>query len=147
MVHVWRVWHLRSLAFLCMQGVTRGHVEMKCKEKNCTFHFYSHVTSAFVYILYIAVFSRVYSYVTRMLLVCTRMSLVCFSCVVLVTISAPDLLRPTKSVWSGQYRLACFTGAVTSREETLPLEIFFVARFRCSGSERKRKSVNFCGSN
>ena len=64
---------------------------------------YSYVTDVLVYNLHITIFSRVYSYVlvyysyvlvcTRLLLVCarvysyfTRMLLVCYSCVVLVTI-------------------------------------------------------------
>ena len=59
---------------------------------------HSHVVSVFVYNLHINIFSRVYSYVTRVLAVCYSCVLVCcsyacysyvlvcYSCVVLVTI-------------------------------------------------------------
>ena len=102
---------LARVALACMQGMTRAHVKMKCKEKMVHFMFiapmHSYVTNVLVYNLHITIFSRVYSYVTRVysyvtrmysyvtrvLLVCyscvTRMYscvLVCYSCVVLVTI-------------------------------------------------------------
>ena len=57
-------------AHVCMQSMTRAHIEMKCKEENGTFHGYcSYVfvcNQCFVYNLHIAMFSRVYPYVTRM---------------------------------------------------------------------------------
>ena len=83
---VWRMCVVHACVTLaCMQGMTRAHVKMKCKEKNGTFHFFiapmhSYVTNVLVYDLHMTIFSRVYSYVlvcTRMLLVCTRMLLVC----------------------------------------------------------------------
>ena len=43
---------------------------------------HSYVTDVLVYNLHMTIFSRVYSYVTRMLLVCTRVLLVCYSYVV-----------------------------------------------------------------
>ena len=68
---VWRMWVLRMrvalvFACLCMQSLSRAHVEMKCKEKISTFHIApmnSHVTNVFVYKLHITIFSRVYSHV------------------------------------------------------------------------------------
>ena len=74
-----------ALAYVCMQGMTRAHVAMKCKEKMVPFIFiapmHSYVTNVFVYNLPITIFSRVYSYVTRMYSYVTPMLLVCYSCV------------------------------------------------------------------
>ena len=57
-------------ARVCMRGMTRARVEMKCKEKMEHFMFiapmHSYVTNVLVYNLHITIFSRVYSYVTRM---------------------------------------------------------------------------------
>ena len=42
--HVWRMCMVRgkrvALARLCVKGMSRAHVETKCKEKNISFHFY-----------------------------------------------------------------------------------------------------------
>ena len=68
--HVWHMCVALARAHVCMQSMTRAHIEMKCTEKNGTFHdycFYAFVCNqCFVYNLHIAIFSRVYSYVTRM---------------------------------------------------------------------------------
>ena len=72
---VWRICVVRAcVALACMQGMTRAHVKMKCKEKNGTFHFYC--SYAFVYNLHMTIFSRVYSYVSRVYSYVTRMLLV-----------------------------------------------------------------------
>ena len=68
-------------AHVCMQGMTRPHVKMTCNEKNGTFHviapMHLYVTSVLVYNLHTTIFSRAYSFITRMLPVCTRTLLVC----------------------------------------------------------------------
>ena len=66
-----------ALAYLCMQCMTRVHVEMNCKEKIVHFIFIapfnSHATNVFVYNLHITIFSRAYSHVIRAYFYVTRM--------------------------------------------------------------------------
>ena len=66
-----------ALAYLCMQCMTRVHVEINCKEKIVHFIFIapfnSQTTKVFVYNLHITIFSRAYSLVIRVYLYITRM--------------------------------------------------------------------------
>ena len=81
---VWRMCVEHAcVALACMQGMTRVHVKWNVKRKMVHFIFiapmHSYVTNVLVYNLHMTIFSRVYSYVTCMLLVCTRALLVCYS--------------------------------------------------------------------
>ena len=84
---VWRMCVVRTrvalaFAWLCMQSMSRAHVEMKHKARKIVHFIFvapmdSHVTNEIVYNvnLHITIFSRVYSHVTHMhscVLVCNR---------------------------------------------------------------------------
>ena len=104
---VWRMCVVRARVALararvCMQGMTRAHVKMKCKENNGIFHVYC--SYAFVanqcisisitcILSYSVVCTRMYSYVTRMLLVCT----LCVTRMLLVCSFSHD--RPEQAIW------------------------------------------------